>query len=349
MAKRINIDPEFESLITPLADDEYNALEQSILAEGCRHPLVTWRGILIDGHHRYKICKQHDKSFRTVECPRLDSRESVMAWMIDNQLARRNLSDYQRTALGLKKKDIIAARAKVNLANGKVPLMNSSKAPVNTRKEIAAIACVSEDTVAKVEKIQVNAVPPIRAAANAGDISINAAAKLAALPPEQQQAIAAGGEQAMKEAARQIDTKPAKKAAKESAAPAPAQLIRQPSELGQLRAENARLRAESDALRAENDALRADLAEQAALMEGLHEESQVWVKIVGNDDHLAAARAEIQKLQELVRVMESRNNGLLNEKNEYLRLSKKHKSAAERLERRLKGFEKNSGSQAHAA
>lgn len=38
----IIIDPEFKSLIPPLAEEELAQLEQNILAEGCRDPLVVW-------------------------------------------------------------------------------------------------------------------------------------------------------------------------------------------------------------------------------------------------------------------------------------------------------------------
>ena len=49
------IDNEFQRLIPPLSADEFNQLEQNILQEGIRDALVTWNGILIDGHNRYSI------------------------------------------------------------------------------------------------------------------------------------------------------------------------------------------------------------------------------------------------------------------------------------------------------
>ena len=42
MNKSIIIDPEFQSLIPPLAPEEYTQLEANILAEGCRDALVVW-------------------------------------------------------------------------------------------------------------------------------------------------------------------------------------------------------------------------------------------------------------------------------------------------------------------
>jgi len=87
----MKIDAELSSLIRPLQPEEYEKLKESILAEGIRDPLVVWRGILIDGHHRYKIAQEYGLEYRTVELD-LPDRESVKEWMIKNQLGRRNLT-----------------------------------------------------------------------------------------------------------------------------------------------------------------------------------------------------------------------------------------------------------------
>ena len=48
------INPALETYIHPLSDEEERMLEESILAEGVRDPLVVWReeNVLVDGHHR---------------------------------------------------------------------------------------------------------------------------------------------------------------------------------------------------------------------------------------------------------------------------------------------------------
>ena len=95
---QIIIDKEFQSLIPPLTVEEYNGLEESILAEGCRDALVLWGETLIDGHNRYEICTAHNIPFETVKKD-FASREDVKLWMIGNQLARRNINNYARTTL----------------------------------------------------------------------------------------------------------------------------------------------------------------------------------------------------------------------------------------------------------
>ena len=63
----IVVDPQLQAYIDPLTPDEHAALERSLLAEGCRDALVLWGDILVDGHNRYGICRQHDLPFQTVQ------------------------------------------------------------------------------------------------------------------------------------------------------------------------------------------------------------------------------------------------------------------------------------------
>ena len=173
----LKIDNEFKELIPPLTDDEKKQLEENILRDGIQDPLKVWQGTLIDGHNRYEIARRHGLTFKTVEM-QFPTRDDVKIWIIKNQFGRRNLSAYDRSILALKLKPVIAAKAKENLSthtvDGYQGLPNSAKA-VNTRQEIAKAAGVGHDTIAKVEKIEAQATPEIKAALKAGDLSINQA------------------------------------------------------------------------------------------------------------------------------------------------------------------------------
>ena len=46
MQELLTIDPQFKNLIPPLQRTEYLQLEENLLADGCRDPLVVWRGHL---------------------------------------------------------------------------------------------------------------------------------------------------------------------------------------------------------------------------------------------------------------------------------------------------------------
>lgn len=96
--KDLIIDEEFQALIRPLTSEEYSLLEESILRDGCREPIITWKGIIVDGRNRYMICRRWDRPFRTTE-KEFASREEAMSWICANQLGRRNLSDEMRKYL----------------------------------------------------------------------------------------------------------------------------------------------------------------------------------------------------------------------------------------------------------
>ena len=93
----LKIDPEFQSQIPPLTDDEFKQLEENILKEGkLLSPLIVWNNTLVDGHNRYAILQKHPEIyFSTMPLP-FESRGEVLAWICKNQLGRRNLTPEQK-------------------------------------------------------------------------------------------------------------------------------------------------------------------------------------------------------------------------------------------------------------
>lgn len=251
----ITINEELRSFIDPLTHNEYAALERSLLAEGCRDALVLWGEVLIDGHNRYDICNKHNIEFRTVQNTGFASLDDVMLWVIDNHLARRSVSDYQRGVLALRKKDIVSARVAQKAAEPEAAAASDApkvpeSPPWNTREDVAKAARVSSNTISQIERIQKAATPQLVEAVRSGTISINAAANVASLPEAVQIAAVAGGRKELQQAARQVrEQKAGAKPPKEAPADAEADL----------RAQVAALREKVDALTAENKSLREQL------------------------------------------------------------------------------------------
>jgi hypothetical protein len=181
--QQIAIDNEFKSLIPSLTDDERAQLEANLIAEGCRDALVCWRQgdtlTLIDGHNRYELCAKHALPYSIVERS-FDSREDAIIWIVNNQLARRNISDYTKVKLALRMKDAIAAKAREKQRGGQggVLLRQNSDEAIRTDAAVADVADVSRDTVRKVEEIEKEAPEPIKKKAAAGELSINRASNL---------------------------------------------------------------------------------------------------------------------------------------------------------------------------
>jgi hypothetical protein len=255
----IQIDPEFKSLIPPLAPEEYAQLESNLIDDGCRDPLVVWAVppddwwteegiiisnnpnadseiescyftgsrrqiigrcgklvfvksyynegegdvdcgyswrfgfeakqkdspyeveteagdgdyILIDGHNRFELCAKHKIPFETVPMV-FEDRSHAKEWIIRNQFGRRNLLPYVRTKLALDLEETIAARSEQGKRTDLCQKSDNSP-PLDTKRELATIAGVSHDTVAKVKKIEACAAPEVKAKLASGEVSINQA------------------------------------------------------------------------------------------------------------------------------------------------------------------------------
>ena len=85
----------FENLVAPLSELEFENLKESIKAEGCRDAIVTWNGIILDGHNRYRICTELNIPFKTIKMS-FEDEEHAHLWMVKNQLARRNIKTFQK-------------------------------------------------------------------------------------------------------------------------------------------------------------------------------------------------------------------------------------------------------------
>ena len=273
----IVVNEELKAYIDPLTPEEHDALERSLLAEGCRDALVLWGNVLVDGHNRYGICRKHGLPFQTVQNPRFQSMEDVHLWMIDQHLGRRSVSDFQRGVLALRKREILAARKAEPTAP---PSHDGAAAPteatvaeptapvpppapeLHSRESIAKAARLSSSQVVMIEKIQKQAEPELVAAVKSGTISINAAAAVATLPAEEQRAAAIAGKDELKQAAKRVREAKRKPPREEAAgaadaAPAPEGEASPADTLESLRRRVAELTAENAALRAQLAQLQA--------------------------------------------------------------------------------------------
>ena len=185
------IDEEFAGLIPPLTEEEYRGLEASILAEGCRDALVVWGDVLVDGHNRYKICTAHSIPYTTVPKDFAD-RNAVLVWMLQNQLSRRNLNDFQRVEMVRKCEYAVKAQAKERQLSGLVH--NSSPVPLKSagrdaRDELAQMAGVGHSTYEHATVVLDNAPEEVIQATRQNELSINAAYEVTKLPEEKQQEV----------------------------------------------------------------------------------------------------------------------------------------------------------------
>jgi transposase-like protein len=261
----IRIDEGLRAYIDPLTDDEREALERSLLAEGCRDALVLWGDLLIDGHNRYALCRKHGIPFETRQNTTFKSMDDVHLWMIENHLGRRSVSDFQRGVLALRKKEILQSRSVPPWEDdGSTPPPEPPPIPpaaAFSRQALAREARISSNTLGQIERIQKAAAPELVRAVKDGAISINAAAAVATLPQERQAAAVAGGRKELQQAAREVRQAKAPPP-KEAVPDIPIENIADlPAEVARLRELLARLTDERDQLKKKVMHLTVALAE----------------------------------------------------------------------------------------
>jgi len=125
------------------------------------HPLLIWKDQIIDGHTRYRISKELDVEFK-VEPIEFENENQAILWILNNQLGRRNLNDFQRIEIAKKKNEYQkAGRPKKNSGNN---------AKINTRDKIAKDAGVSSRKVGQYEYLEKKAEDDPDAAKVLGEI-----------------------------------------------------------------------------------------------------------------------------------------------------------------------------------
>jgi hypothetical protein len=171
-------DPEFKNLIPRLSATEREGLESAIIRDGrARDAIIIWGGhnIIVDGHNRHEICTANRLPFRTEEMS-FEDRDEAKAWVITNQLARRNIGPFARVQLASKLAGLrLAAKARANMATGRGNLVTD---PFRSRDEIATLAGVGHNTVSAVKKTEDRGIPALISAALSNQVSPHMAAQI---------------------------------------------------------------------------------------------------------------------------------------------------------------------------
>ena len=154
MNEILQINPKFEQIIPPLTADEFAQLEENILKLGIiTEPIHVWNGVIVDGHHRYKIALKYPEVTYDIFNHDFQSEHEAIAWMCSSQLGRRNLTDPHKRYLVVKRYNI---EKSVGFYVGKQYTLpkesgvGRSDPPQNAhgkRSEIAALNGVSESYV----------------------------------------------------------------------------------------------------------------------------------------------------------------------------------------------------------
>jgi ParB-like nuclease domain len=91
--KSLKVNPKFHRMIPLQARGELMALEESIKQDGCRDPLLVWKGrmTVLDGHTRRELCIKHKKQVKIREIELADEKAAI-EFILQIQRQRRNLT-----------------------------------------------------------------------------------------------------------------------------------------------------------------------------------------------------------------------------------------------------------------
>jgi len=91
---KVRVDERIEALIPPLDSEQLKGLEESLLEEGRAYsPLWLWGDLLVDGHHRFKLCKKNKLPFETIQVYQdAETLEEVEDRIKRDAISQRNLT-----------------------------------------------------------------------------------------------------------------------------------------------------------------------------------------------------------------------------------------------------------------
>lgn len=191
MEEKYRIDPELNTVLPKLSEEDYTALEKSLLTDGYKGaPIMIWDDVIVDGHNRYEICNKHNIPYEVKNID-FENKEEAMRWMVRQQIGRRNLTPMQRISISEKYRPFCEKEAKANQSkagkeygNGGTKLtanlpqaLDTGKKERNptTDKKLADIANVSEKTYRMGTKILNSGNEELIQQTLKGEISINRA------------------------------------------------------------------------------------------------------------------------------------------------------------------------------
>ncbi len=148
----LTINPVYQKLVPSVSEEEYKSLKQSIKDSGLWLPIiVTPQGIILDGHTRFKICQELEiipkHAERNFENELLEKK-----FVIESNLKRRQLKDFQKAELGIPLLEIEKELARKRQLSGKTLPSNDGKVGESTEivaKEIG----LSKTTFERAKKI----------------------------------------------------------------------------------------------------------------------------------------------------------------------------------------------------
>jgi ParB-like chromosome segregation protein Spo0J len=162
---------DLSSMFPEMLADDFAKLVADIKTNGLLDPIITWRGEIVDGWHRYKACGEASVDPRFVEFDGDDHK--ALAMVVSRNARRRHLTE--AAIVGITKR--VLGWHEAAAGRGGNRRIKGAVAPLVTHEAVAAIAGVSRDTVKRHTAIEKKS-PALLQMVERGDIGLASAARI---------------------------------------------------------------------------------------------------------------------------------------------------------------------------
>lgn len=174
---KLTIDEQLRDVLIPLTPEKKADLEASILQYGCVEPIITWNGVIVDGHNRYEICMKHGIPFETKEHPFADMLEARL-WIFTSDSNQREATPYETCEMVMQFKEDVQKEAFKRMYAGvkNDPRLPGAEGEDNrTHAILGRMAHVGAETMRRAMKLHDEADDNLLASLRAGKIGIKPA------------------------------------------------------------------------------------------------------------------------------------------------------------------------------
>ncbi len=114
----LHINPEYNKLLPQMSEEEFDQLKTSIQTEGQHYPIIVNEDLeVLDGHHRFRACTELGLE-PDFEVRKFDDKLIEKKFVIEANLRRRHLNNFQLVELALPLLEIEKALAKKRQSKG---------------------------------------------------------------------------------------------------------------------------------------------------------------------------------------------------------------------------------------
>lgn len=194
-------------LFPDMTGEQFKKLVEDIQTNGQLEPILTYKGRIIDGRHRFRACKELGIEPKTEEW---DGKGSLVRFVVSRNLHRRHLNASQRAAVAndmskmleieAKKRHLkgsslggkAGAKASARVRSPKNEKKSEKKPrktpPHKTSEDAGKMVNVSARQVELMKKVQKNA-PQLVKPIKAGELSVRRAHNIVSLPEEERKIV----------------------------------------------------------------------------------------------------------------------------------------------------------------